>query len=101
MGLLPQKSWKSIYAIQEIGRRPSFSGAAKPPRGSRKVQNSSLVDRCLITDGQTVHMVTDDPSVLEDVLKKGQLVFTVIAVGEIESKVTVAVKRYNARVATG
>ncbi len=58
-----------------------------------------LADLCLITDGKTVHVLTDDPRSLEDVLKKGQLVFMVIAAGEIEAKVTVAVKRYNARVA--
>lgn len=58
-----------------------------------------LADRCLITDGKTVHVMTDDPSALEDVLRKGQLVFTVIAAGQIEAKVTLAVQRYNARAA--
>ncbi|MDO8630970.1 MAG: MerR family transcriptional regulator [Phycisphaerales bacterium] len=58
-----------------------------------------LVDRCLITDGRSLHVMTDDPSALEDVLRKGQLVFTVIAAGQIEAKVTLAVRRYSARAA--
>lgn len=58
-----------------------------------------LADRCLITDGKTVHVLTDDPSALEDVLKKGQLVFTVIAAGEIEAQVELAVRRYHRRAA--
>ncbi len=66
----------------------------------RRRGGDPLVDRCLITDGQSVHVLTDDPSVLEDVLRKGQLVFTLIAAGEIEAEVTVAVNRYNARAAS-
>lgn len=65
----------------------------------RRRGGDPLADRCLITDGQTVHVMTDDPSVLEDVLTKGQLVFTVIATGEIEARVTLAVERYEARAA--
>lgn len=65
----------------------------------RRRGGDPLADRCLITDGQTVHVMTDDPSVLEDVLTKGQLVFTVIATGAIEATVTLAVERYEARAA--
>ena len=60
-----------------------------------------LADICLIPDGRTVVVRTKDRNTLEDVLQKGQLVFTVVATGEIEAKVTLAVERYNARVATG
>ena len=63
----------------------------------RRSGGDPLADRCLITDGRTVHVLTDDPSALEDVLRKGQLVFTVIAAGEIEAQVTLAVQKYNAR----
>jgi hypothetical protein len=38
----------------------------------------------LITDGKTLHKLTDDPAVLEDVLSNGQLVFSIIAVGQME-----------------
>jgi len=57
-----------------------------------------LVETCLITDGKSINILTDDPSALEDVLTKGQLVFTLIAAGEIEVKVSLAVQRYLRRV---
>jgi len=65
----------------------------------RRRGGDPLADQCLITDGKTVHVMTDDPSALEDVLRKGQLVFTVIAAGQIEAKVTLAVQQYNASAA--
>jgi DNA-binding transcriptional MerR regulator len=65
----------------------------------RRRGGDPLADRCLITDGQTVHVLTDDPNALEDVLRKGQLVFTVIAAGEIEVRVTLAAQKYRGRAA--
>lgn len=56
-----------------------------------------LADTCLIADSKSVHVLTDDSVALEDVLRKGQLVFTVIAAGEIEAQVTLAVKKYDRR----
>ncbi len=46
-----------------------------------------LADLRLITDGDRLHILTDDPAVLEDVLGQGQLVFSVVALGEIEKDV--------------
>ena len=60
----------------------------------RRRGGDPLADRCLITDGKTVHVLTDNPSAVEDVLKKGQLVFTVIATGKIEAKVKRDAQRY-------
>jgi len=65
----------------------------------RRGGGDPLADRCLITDGRTVHVVTEDRRALEDVLTKGQLVFTVVAAGEIEAQVTLAVQRHSARAA--
>jgi DNA-binding transcriptional MerR regulator len=60
-----------------------------------------LADRYLITDGKTVHVRTADPGALEDVLRKGQLVFTAVAVGEIQEQVALAVRKYDRRAASG
>lgn len=67
----------------------------------RRRGGDPLADLCLITDGKTVHTRTDDPSALEDVLKKGQLVFMAIATCEIEAQVTLAVETYDRRAASG
>jgi DNA-binding transcriptional MerR regulator len=63
----------------------------------RRRGGDPLADMCLITDGKTVHVLTDNPEAIENVLGKGQLVFTVIAAGEIEARVTLAVQRYHRR----
>ena len=85
-----------VKRLRDAGLSLAKIGSAiKILRGRRG--GDPLADLCLITDGKTVHVLTDDPSALEDVLKKGQLVFTVIAAGEIEAKVTIAVRKYNRR----
>jgi len=63
----------------------------------RRRGGDPLADTLLIAEGKSVQVRTDDPSALEDVLRKGQLVFTVIAAGEIETQVTLAVQKYSAR----
>ena len=50
----------------------------------RAISADPLVDLTLVTDGKRLHRLTKDPSVLEDVLGNGQLVFSVVAVGRIE-----------------
>ena len=63
----------------------------------RRRGGDPLADTLLIADGKSVQVLTDDPSALEDVLRKGQLVFTVIAAGEIEAQITLAVQRHHRR----
>lgn len=52
----------------------------------RSISADPLVELTLVTDGKRLHRLTEDPSVLEDVLGHGQLVFSVVAVGRIEEQ---------------
>ncbi len=63
----------------------------------RRRGGDPLADICLIPDGRTIDVRTEDPAALEDVLKKGQLVFTIIAAGEIAGEITLAARAYRAR----
>jgi len=48
--------------------------------------DDALLRRRLYTDGKTLHRLTDDPRYLEDVLGRGQLVLSVVAIGRIEAE---------------
>ncbi len=60
-----------------------------------------LATEMLITDGLTVHRVTDDHAVLEDVLKGGQLAFSVVLIGKLEDKIRSTISLRTAQKATG
>jgi DNA-binding transcriptional MerR regulator len=51
---------------------------------NRSGQADPLLGHVLITDGKNLHRVTNDPQAVEDVLKDGQLVFTLVAIGEVD-----------------
>lgn len=76
-GLSLQRIQKSLKLLREI------TGTQDP-----------LIDRRLITDGKSVHVLTDNPAALEDVLGGGQLVFSVIAVDQIQKVVKKRASRY-------
>jgi DNA-binding transcriptional MerR regulator len=52
-----------------------------------------LAQEYLITDGRQLHRFTDDPAVLEDMLSNRQLVFSVVFVGAVRSKVEKGISR--------
>lgn len=51
----------------------------------RTPDSDPLKEEYLITDGNRVHRLTDDPAVLEEVLSSGQLAFSVVLLGKLET----------------
>lgn len=45
-----------------------------------------LLNEVLVTDGKTLHRVTENVTVIEDLLSQGQLVFSVVAIGRIDTE---------------
>ncbi|HDZ22625.1 MAG TPA: MerR family transcriptional regulator [Phycisphaerae bacterium] len=63
----------------------------------RKHDSDPLLTETLITDGQRVHRLTNDPATVEDVLSQGQLAFSVVAIGQVEAKVRRRIELYGGR----
>ena len=50
-----------------------------------------LLREVLVTDGKSLHRVTPNPAAVEDILSDGQLVFSVVAVGQIDQALRASV----------
>jgi DNA-binding transcriptional MerR regulator len=47
-------------------------------------ERDPLLSEVLVTDGKSLHRLTPNPAAVEDILADGQLVFSVVAVGQID-----------------
>lgn len=52
----------------------------------RNCDSDPLLDEMLITDGVKLNRVTSDPGALEDMLSQGQLSFSVVFLGRVETE---------------
>jgi DNA-binding transcriptional MerR regulator len=57
-----------------------------------------LLREVLVTDGKSLHRVTPNPAAVEDILAAGQLVFSVVAVGQIDEVLRASVIRIEPKV---
>ncbi len=73
-------------SLQRI--RKGLRALARTPEGKQ-----ALLRQRLITDGKSLHRLTDNPGFVEDVLKGGQLVLSIVAVGKIEAELKARVVR--------
>jgi DNA-binding transcriptional MerR regulator len=64
-------------------------------------ETDALVGKKLVTDGRDVLITTSDSQVLKSVLKRGQLAFSVVFLGEAVSAVARKIDLYLKRKATG
>jgi DNA-binding transcriptional MerR regulator len=74
-------------------------------KGLSKLRKASAADdpllrEVLVTDGKSIHRVTEDVTVIEDLLSDGQLVFSIVAVGRIDSELRGRVLRLKDAVPT-
>lgn len=58
-----------------------------------------LLTEVLVTDGRSLHQVTPNPAAVKDILAGGQLVFSVVAVGQIDEVLRKTVIRIERKVA--
>lgn len=63
------------------------------------VDEDPLLREVLVTDGKSLHRVTPNPTAVEDILADGQLVFSVVAVGQIDEALRASVIRIERKVA--
>jgi DNA-binding transcriptional MerR regulator len=57
-----------------------------------------LLTEVLVTDGKSLHRMTSNPSAVEDILADGQLVFSVVAIGQIDQALRKSVVRLERKV---
>lgn len=62
-------------------------------------ERDPLLTEVLITDGKSLHRLTPNPSAVEDILADGQLVFSVVAVGQIDSALREAALKIERKIA--
>jgi DNA-binding transcriptional MerR regulator len=59
-----------------------------------------LLREVLVTDGKSLHQVTPNPAAVKDILAGGQLVFSVVAVGQIDQSLRESVVKIERKIAS-
>ena len=64
----------------------------------RSLSTDPLATETLVTDGKRLHRLTRHPGIIEDILAGGQLVFSVVALGQIRQEVRQKVVRLEEKI---